>query len=548
MMEQKKYQYVLGVDFGTDSCRALVVDASNGKEIAVGVAEYPRWKQGLYCQPKLNQYRQHPFDYIESLETAVHEATAGLSETERRAIVGITIDTTGSTPAITDEQGQPLALTKQYSEDPDAMFILWKDHTAVKEAEQINELIAKLNLNFNKYSGGTYSSEWVWAKVLHILKKETPLCQDAYSWVEHCDWISGLLTGHIKPETMLRSRCAAGHKAMWHEDWGLPSKEYLCKLHHQLGEMREHLYQNTYTCAQMAGNLTEEWATRLGLTAGIAVGVGAIDAHMGAVGASVAPGVLVSIIGTSTCDIMVSPKESLKNPYIQGISGQVDGSVLPGYIGIEAGQAAFGDIFAWFKSMLSWTLSATPNKKEAENMSRQILTRLTEEAAKIEPHATGPVALDWMNGRRTPNADQNLKGAIANITLGTSAPEIYRALVESTAFGLKRIIEHMREQGLDIKSMNAVGGISKKSPFVMQILSDVTEMPIKIIKSENACALGSAMFAAVVSGIYPTIEEAEKHMRSEIEKEYTPNPMLKTIYNQLYQKYLELGHAAEQLI
>lgn len=548
MMEHKKYQYVLGIDFGTDSCRALVVDARNGKERAVGVGEYPRWKQGLYCNPKINQYRQHPLDYIESLVAAAHKAVTQLSEDERLAILGLTIDTTGSTPALTDEEGQPLALSSRYAEDPDAMFMLWKDHTAVKEAEEINDLIKQQKLCYNQYSGGTYSSEWVWAKVLHVLKKETAVGQDAYSWVEHCDWMSGLLTGKLKPELMIRSRCAAGHKAMWHESWGLPSESFLSQLHDRLGKMKAHLYHDTYTCDKKTGTLTVEWADQLGLPAGISVGVGAIDAHMGAVGASVAPGVFVSIIGTSTCDIMVSSKEELKTPCLQGISSQVDGSVLPGYIGIEAGQAAFGDIFAWFKSILSWALPLMSDQADANAISKLILNKLSDEAAKIEPQVNSLVALDWMNGRRTPDANQNLKGMIANITLGCSAPELYRSLIESTAFGLKRIIEHMRAQGLNIHTMNAVGGISKKSPLVMQILADVTEMPIQVIQSENACALGSAMFAAVVAGIYPSIEEAERYMKSAIEKEYIPDEKMKPIYNHLYQKYLLLGKTAEQLI
>ncbi|MGI6243825.1 MAG: ribulokinase [Prevotella sp.] len=547
-MKHLQNQYVIGIDYGTDSCRALVVDACNGKEMALGIAEYPRWKKGLYCNPKINQYRQHPLDYIESLESAVHQALAQLSAEECNCILGLTIDTTGSTPAITNAEGQPLALTNQYADDPDAMFMLWKDHTAVKEAEQINDLIKQKHLNYNQYSGGTYSSEWVWAKVLHVLKKENPINKDAYAWVEHCDWMSGLLTGNLKPETMFRSRCAAGHKAMWHEDWGLPSKDYLSQLHTKLGEMRPHLYHDTYTCAKVAGKLTEEWADRLGLMPGIAIGVSAIDAHMGAVGASVAPGVFVSIIGTSTCDIMVSKKEALKNPCIQGISSQVDGSVIPDYIGIEAGQAAFGDIFAWFKSIMSWPLSALSDREEAETVKKQILNTLAEEAEKISPREDGLIALDWMNGRRTPDANQNLKGIIGNLTLGSSAPEIYRSLVESTAFGLKRIIEHMSEQGLEIKSMNAVGGISKNVPFVMQILADVIEMPIKVIKSENACALGAAMFAAVVSGIHSDIAKAQEYMKSAVEKEYAPRAEMREVYNKLYQKYLILGKTAESLI
>lgn len=547
-MKTNNNQLVLGIDYGTDSCRALVVEAATGKERAVGVAEYPRWKNGLYCNPRENQYRQHPADYMDTLVKAVNDAVSQLTEYERKNIKSLSIDTTGSTPAITDKAGTPLSLTKEFADDPDAMFILWKDHTAIAEAERINMLISEKGLSYNKYSGGTYSSEWVWAKVLHVLNHNQHIREKAYSWVEHCDWMSALLTDSTKPEEIRRSRCAAGHKAMWHEEWALPSAEFLSELHPVLGKMREHLYTETFTCDKEAGKLTKEWADRLNLPCGISVGVGAIDAHMGAVGASVAPGILVSIIGTSTCDIMVAKKNTLVNPCIQGISSQVDGSVLPGYEGIEAGQAAFGDIFAWYKKTLSWTLAAMKSDEEAAEITHKLLDRLSHEAELMAPDPEGLVALDWMNGRRTPDANQNLQGMIAGISLSSSAPEIYRALVESTAFGLKRIIEHMHGQGLVIDSINAVGGISKKSAFVMQILSDVIGMPIKIIKSENACALGSAMFAAVISGIYPNIEEAQKHMQSDIEKEYVPRQETKEVYDKLYRKYLLLGKTAEKLI
>jgi len=541
------HQLVLGIDFGTDSCRALVVDAENGKERSVGTAEYPRWKQSAYCNAKANKYRQHPRDYMESLTEAVRQALAQLDDSERDAIRGLSIDTTGSTPAITDADGTPLALLSEFENDPDAMFILWKDHTAVAEAEEINTLIAEQNLPYNKYSGGTYSSEWVWAKVLHVLRHNERVRDAACSWVEHCDWMTSLLTGSTRPDTIRRSRCAAGHKAMWHADWGLPSEQFLNHLDPKLASMRPHLYGETFTSDTPAGQLTPEWAARLGLRAGIPVGVGAIDAHMGAVGASVSDGVLVSIIGTSTCDIMVSRQDKLATPCLKGISSQADGSVLPGYIGIEAGQAAFGDIFAWFRNMLSWTYKALSPSSEVDEAVSQMLVQLSQEAADVEPSADALVALDWMNGRRTPYADQNLKGAIAGITLSSTAPEIYRALVESTAFGLRRIIEHMREQGLEINAMNAVGGISKKSPLVMQVLADVTGMEMRVIESENACALGSAMFAAVVAGIYDSIEDAERHMRSDITRVYVPDVSRRDVYNTLYHRYLMLGNTAEQI-
>ena len=545
-MESNK-KYVIGLDFGTDSCRALVVDVRNGHEMATGVSFYPRWKAGLYCDAHNNRYRQHPLDYIESMTEAVHVALSNLADGEVASVCGLCFDTTGSTPALTDSEGMPLALQPEFSEEPDAMFILWKDHTAVREAERINALIKERNLNYLLYEGGTYSSEWVWSKVLHVINTNVAIKNAAYAWVEHCDWMTGLVTGNTKPEQVFRSRCAAGHKAMWHESWGLPCAEVLEELNPSLAEMLPHLFTQTHTSDTVAGTLTAEWAEKLGLPEGIAVAVGALDAHMGAVGASVAPGILTRIMGTSTCDIMVAGKDEVGGRCIKGICGQVDGSVLPGFIGFEAGQSAFGDIYAWFRKMLAWTLKDIPGGEARQKVLDGMLVELTREAQDMKPSEDGVVALDWMNGRRTPDADQNVKGAVAGLTLGTSAPEIFRALVEATAFGSRRIVEHMKGQGLRIDSVNAIGGISKKAPFVMQTLADVLDMPIRVVRSEQTCALGAAMFAAVAAGVYKDINEATRHMGSDIEAEYRPDEKRALIYEKLYKKYLELAKLAETI-
>ena len=540
-------KYVIGLDFGTDSCRALVVDVCNGQERGTGVSYYPRWKEGKYCDPHANRYRQHPLDYIESMTEAVHIALSQLTDDEANAICGLCFDTTGSTPALTDSEGNPLALCPEFADDPDAMFVLWKDHTAVREAEQINDLVKARQLNYLMYEGGTYSSEWVWSKVLHILNTNDKIKKAAYSWVEHCDWMTALVTGNTRPEQMLRSRCAAGHKAMWHADWGLPSAEFLTELNPALAAMRPHLFTETYTAGTKAGTLTREWAERLGLPMGIAVSVGAIDAHMGAVGASIAPGVLTRIMGTSTCDILVASKEEIGNRCIPGICGQVDGSVLPDYIGFEAGQSAFGDIYAWFKNTLAWPLQFLPDSEEKRKVKDDMLVLLTNAAQAVDCSETSAVALDWLNGRRTPDADQSVKGMIANLTLGTTAPELFRAWVEATAFGSRRIAEHMKAQGLRIESVNAIGGISKKAPFVMQTLADVMGMPIRVIRTEQTCALGACMFAAVAAGVYPNISQAIEAMGSDIEAEYQPNPQRKQIYDVLYTRYLKLAETANEI-
>ena len=540
MIESNK-KYVIGLDFGTDSCRALIVDVRNGDEVATGVSFYPRWKAGLYCDAQSNRYRQHPLDYIESMTEAVHTALSHLTEEEIASICGLCFDTTGSTPALTDCNGMPLALNPEFAEEPDAMFILWKDHTAVREAEQINALMKERNLDYLLYEGGTYSSEWVWSKFLHVINTNSKVKEAVYSWTEHCDWMTGLVTGNTIPEKMLRSRCAAGHKAMWHERWLLSSSEVLLELNPSLNRILPHLLTQTYTSDTRAGTLTAEWADKLGLPQGIAVAVGALDAHMGAVGASVAPGVLTRIMGTSTCDIMVAEKHEIGDRCIEGICGQVDGSVLPGFIGLEAGQSAFGDIYAWFRKFMSWPLKNIPEGEAKQKVMDTMLIELTREAQALKLSENDIVALDWMNGRRTPYADQNVKGMIAGLTLGSTAPEVFKALVEATAFGSRRIVEHMKAQGLHIDSVNGIGGISKKAPFVMQTLADVLNMSIRIVRSQQTCALGAAMFAAVAAGVYQDIMEAMKYMGADIEVEYKPDTERAKVYEILYQKYLELA-------
>lgn len=546
MIESNK-KYVIGLDFGTDSCRALIVDVRNGDEVATGVSFYPRWKAGLYCDAQSNRYRQHPLDYIESMTEAVHTALSHLTEEEIASICGLCFDTTGSTPALTDCNGMPLALNPEFAEEPDAMFILWKDHTAVREAEQINALMKERNLDYLLYEGGTYSSEWVWSKVLHVINTNSKVKEAVYSWTEHCDWMTGLVTGNTIPEKMLRSRCAAGHKAMWHESWLLSSSEVLLELNPSLNRILPHLFTQTYTSDTRAGTLTAEWAGKLGLPQGIAVAVGALDAHMGAVGASVAPGVLTRIMGTSTCDIMVAEKHEIGDRCIEGICGQVDGSVLPGFIGLEAGQSAFGDIYAWFGKFMSWPLKNIPEGEAKQKVMDTMLIELTREAQALKLSENDIVALDWMNGRRTPYADQNVKGMIAGLTLGSTAPEVFKALVEATAFGSRRIVEHMKAQGLHIDSVNGIGGISKKAPFVMQTLADVLNMPIRIVRSQQTCALGAAMFAAVAAGVYRDIMEAMKYMGADVEVEYKPDTRRARVYEILYKKYLELAKNAEYI-
>lgn len=549
---------VIGIDFGTDSVRALVVDASNGQELGTDVQYYPRWRKALYCNPAKNQFRQHPLDYIESMEAAIKGALQNSPAGAAARVKAIAVDTTGSTPVAVDKSGQPLALQAEFAENPNAMFILWKDHTAVQEAEEINTWARSWGgEDFTKYVGGIYSSEWFWAKILHTLREDESVRQAAASWAEHCDWIPYLLTGGTDVREMKRSRCAAGHKAMWHKDFkGLPSEEFLAGLDPLLATIRERLFEETYTSDVSAGNLSAEWAKRLGLSEDVVVAVGAFDAHMGAVGAEASDYQLVRVMGTSTCDILVAPHQAAGEKLVPGICGQVDGSVIPNTLGLEAGQSAFGDVYNWFKQVLSYPIREVLSKSKLldgnllEQVIEETLDNLIPElskAAEKEPiGANGIIASDWLNGRRTPDANQLLKGAITGLNLGSDAPKIFRALVEATCFGARSIVERFQEEGVPIEGVIGIGGVSKKSPFVMQTLADVLNRPIKIARSEQTCALGAAMFAATAAGIYKTVENARDAMGSGFDAEYHPIPEHVVAYNKLYKKYKRLGQFIEE--
>jgi L-ribulokinase len=559
MNENRISKFVIGLDFGTDSVRSLIVDVESGKEVATSVSNFKRWGEGKYQDASKNMFRHHPIDYMESMEKVIKDSIGQLPVGDSKNIIGIGIDTTGSTPAPVDRDGTVLSLKKEYSQNPNAMFILWKDHTAVDEAEHINNVAKSWGgTDFTKYSGGVYSSEWFFSKILYALKNDKVIRDNYFSWVELADWIPAILTGNTDPLKMKRSRCAAGHKAMWHKDWnGLPPEGFLVKVDPLLKGLRERLYENTYTSDVPAGKLTKEWADKLGLNTDVYVTVGAFDPHMGAVGAQISEGVFVKVLGTSCCDMAVGP-EPLDEKLIAGICGQVNGSIIPGMLGYEAGQSSFGDVYAWFKEVLSWPLvSILPeleiiDKKTKETLSGaiqdRIIRKIEEVAQDISPEDTGLIALDWLNGRRTPFADQKLKGAIAGLSLGSTAPKIYRALVEATAFGSRAIIERFRQDGLKINEVVAIGGIPKKSPLVMEILADVLNMPVKVAESSQAVALGAAIFGAVASGYYKNIFKAQKKMASSFMVTYYPKKENVVVYDRLYKLYAEFGSKIEMIL
>jgi L-ribulokinase len=554
----RQTEYVIGADFGTDSVRSVVIRTKDGKEIGSAVSPYPRWRLGKFCNAAANQFRQHPLDYVESFESSIKGALKQCPKGIAKSVVGISVDTTGSTPVAVDRNGTPLALTKGFERNPNAMFVLWKDHTAVQEAEEINSLARSWGgEDYTKFEGGVYSSEWFWAKILHVLRSDRSIREAAYSWVEHCDWFPALLTGTTSPATLKRSRCAAGHKAMWHPSFGgLPPEEFLIRLDPLLHGLRARLYTDTYTSDTAAGTLSPEWARRLGLTTDVVVGVGAFDAHMGAIGGEIAPYHLTKIMGTSTCDILIAPRADVGEKLVKGICGQVDGSVIPGTIGMEAGQSAFGDVYAWFKDLLMWPLEHMIKKSKSltqsekgkiiEELSENIIAELSHAARKVPIDESGVLALDWMNGRRTPDANQLLKGAITGISLGTDAPRIFRALVEATAFGARKIVERFRSEGVRIDGIIAFGGVAKKSPFIMQTVADVLGMNIRIPRSEQTCALGAAMCAATVAGVYSSIDQAKNAMGSGFEKEYLPNKENVRKYARVFERYCSLGDFIER--
>ncbi len=538
--------YVIGVDFGTDSVRALIVDTQTGQAAGTHVHEYARWKQGLYCDPATSQFRQHPLDYLEGIEETIKGALAQAPAEVRGQIVGISIDTTGSTPGPVDETGLPLALRPDFAENPNGMFILWKDHTANAEAEEINNLAHHWDTDYTKYVGGIYSSEWFWAKMLRTIRVDEAVREKAFSWVEHCDWISAVLTGNTNPLTLKRSRCAAGHKALWHADFdGLPSEEFLTKLDPLLAGQRDRLFHDTYTSDQAMGTLSPEWAEKLGLSPDVVVGVGAFDAHMGAIGAEIEPYAFVRIIGTSTCDILMAPNEEIGHRLIRGICGQVDGSVAPGMLGLEAGQSAFGDVYAWFARLITKPVRELLGDEAADTMAAKLIPHLTKQAEQFPVTPTDLIALDWINGRRTPDANHTLKSAIAGLNLGTDAPRVFKALVEATAFGSRSIVDRFVEEGVPIRKVIAIGGVAKKSAFVMQTLANVLNKPIQVAQADQACALGAAMCAAVAAGVHPTMEAAQQAMGSGFDAEYHPRPELVPVYEMLYQRYRKLGGFVE---
>ena len=532
MARRSATKYAIGVDYGTNSVRALLVDVASGQEIASHVYHYPSGRDGILLDARdPNCARQNPADYIKGFFVSV--GTVMQTASKRRGfdpsgVVGIGVDTTGSTPIPVDKTGTPLAMGAKFAKNLAAQAWLWKDHTGHAEAAEITETARASGAPYLAKCGGTYSSEWFWSKIWRCLRASPAVFKAAHSWVECADFVPAYLCGNTNPRTLKRGICAAGHKAMFSDSWGgLPSKAFLMKLSPALADLRDRLYDAAVPADQPAGRLDDRVARKVGLPAGIPVAVGAFDAHMGAVGAGIKPGTLVKIIGTSTCDMMVA--EGAVDD-IPGVCGIVPGSIVPGRIGLEAGQSAVGDIFNWFTRQLC----------PAAYTDGDAHSNLTRAAEHLRPGASGLLALDWNNGNRTILVDPLLTGLLVGQTLHTTAPEVYRALVEATAFGALTIIRRFEEYGVKVREVVNCGGIAEKNPFIMQVYADVCNRPMKISRSGQTCALGAAMFGAVVGGAYKDVESAAARMTGVKDKMYRPAPHAVKVYGELYTLYRRL--------
>ena len=532
-------RYALGIDYGTNTCRALIVDLADGAEIATAVLPYRSGEDGILLDPgDPNLARQNPADYVDAL-AVVPAAIRGAKKKSRvfdpGDVVGIGIDTTGSTPMPVDKSGTPLALLPKFKKNLNAMAWLWKDHTGHAEAAEITDLAARTRPYYLARCGGTYSSEWFWSKILHCKRVAPDVFRAAHSFVEHCDYMPALLAGNTRPESIVRSVCAAGHKAMYSDEWGgLPDEEFLATVDPSLAALRGRLYAKAVPADHLAGRLAKPWAKRLGLRPGIPIAVGAFDAHLGAVGSGIREGTLVKILGTSTCDMLVLPRHKRLAP-IPGVCGIVDGSILPGFYGIEAGQSAVGDIFLWFVQQL------VPERYGRTVDQR--FRRLGALAARQQPGRHGLLALDWNNGNRCILVDPRLTGLIVGQTLHTRADEIYRALIEATAFGALTIIRRIEEHGLAVEEIVNCGGLAVKNPLLMQVYADVTGRPMKVARSEQACALGAALVGAVAARAFPDVPAAQAAACAVREEVFQPDPGRHAVYMELYKLYSQLHDA-----
>lgn len=548
-----KKEYVIGVDFGSDSVRALVVDARTGEEVAGAVSKYQRWSEGKYSDAAESRFRHHPLDYLESLEYVLH--TAVKESPDPSAIKAIGVDCTASTPALVDNECRPLAMREEFKDNPDAMFVLWKDHTGQKEADHINEVVGRSEVNYLIHSGNHCSAEYFHPKLIHTLRNSPELQPLAASALELCDWIPAELTGNISLKDLAMSHCAANIKKMFSPRWGgFPPKEILDEMDPLLYPLLEALPQESTSIVSSAGTLSEEWAKKTGLSTDVVVCTGVIDSYSGAIGAGVREGSVVLNMGTSQCQMAVRERAGLTGPAIDGVFGEGDDTIIPGYEGLEAGISAFGDLYAWYKRILAWPMKKMAESTDDEELKAALekaednmIADLSNEALKLDVKLDSPLATDYINGRRTPRPKNDLSAAIMGLRISTTAPEIFYAFAEASAFATKAVLDLYIDNGVDVKRLIGIGGIAMKSPLVTQLIADLTHFPIEVSASANNCALGAAITSAVAAGLYASIEEAQDAICPPTVKTYYPNPEKAALLEARYRRYLALADFSERV-
>ena len=550
--------FVIGLDYGTDSARAVLVNAHTGEQIAEAVHNYTRWSRGEFCDALESRFRQHPLDYIEALKSVLH-GVLDSNQDIAPYVRAISVDTTASTPCLTDENLQPLSLKEQYKDNPDAMFVLWKDHTGVAEAAAIEQACHNSQTDYTQVSGYHYSAECFWAKVMHLLATNSDMRRDARSVIECSDFICATLTGTTDPKVARMGHCNAAQKMFWSEDWGgFPPESFFEALDPALVPILRTLNANKYTCDKPYGKISSALAAELGLSCDVVIGCGNVDSHQGAIGAGVAYKRAMINLGTSGCCMFVIPSEVLGGRIIDGVFGQAESCIIPGLVGFEVGLSAFGDAYAWLRRTLAYpTVEILAKSEKIDPETRKtlvdevldnILVKLGEDAAKITPRLDAPFATDWFNGRRSPEPNQLLWGSLMGLKLSTTAPELYYAIVEATALAMKTIVDHLAERDIVFDSFIGVGGISQKSPFVMQMLADAIGKDIHVSECKQSCALGSAICASVVAGLYPTIEAAQQALCRPIIRTYSPNSERRELLEKRHELYRAAGKFTESLI
>lgn len=529
-------KYSIGIDYGTQSGRAVLVDVSDGTMIAQAVKEYTHGvmdeflPDGTKLAP--DWALEHPQDYLEVLEVTV-PAVLKEAGVQKEDVIGVAIDFTACTMLPIDKEGTPLCFHEELKSNPHAWLKLWKHHAAQAQANKLNKIAEERKEEFLARYGGKISSEWMVPKIMQILDEAPEIYEQTDRFMEATDWVTMMLCGEEK-----RNSCTAGYKALWHKQKGYPSKEFFKALDPRLENLvEEKLSTDIYPLGLKAGELTEAAAKLTGLCEGTAVGIANVDAHVAipAVGITEA-GKMLMIIGTSTCDILLGTEEKI----VPGMCGVVEDGVMPGFFGYEAGQSCVGDHFEWLVEQCIPPYAYEEAKKEGKGIHQY----LTDQAAKLKVGESGLLALDWWNGNRSVLVDVDLTGMMLGMTLTTKPHEMYRALIEATAYGKNMIIETFEEAGVPINELYACGGISWKNKMMMQIYADVTNKPIKISASDQTPALGSAMFGAVAAGKenggYASIFDAAKVMGKVKDEVYMPIPENVEAYKKLYAEYKRL--------